>query len=463
MTQASNQSGYFRTRLSWILNLLLVYLAAITIFGKGPTYIGVRPLFWGEAVLFLSLIWTFRHWNPAVFRSLRVRVLTLLILTFMGFGAMEAVTDFNTWGMDTLRDSALWYYALFYFVGLTIASNRQRLQVFSSRWELFFVVAIPWAIAEVTSGSRLSAMSPEIFRGPILGNEGHDIVQSMGLGCLLILSRGRRGGSLGYAIRMLLAVAGLAAVIAFWGRGARVAILATLALLVVFSIFLRTPGTLLRRRLSMLTLAICFAAIVAIGAGFPLSSALHLDRFEGASLDSPDGTAEWRTDWWRALGEEVVARNPLLGVGFGENLADYNPDLLSQENIEFPVRSPHNFNVTVFARMGIIGSTIWAGILFMGLFVPFYDVLSKSTLPELEESKKEVFWILALFAIWINASFGVLMEGPVTGIPFWLILGLVSGKLSLNYRRSAAVSSNRRLSMPTQVSNADKVRLPAPI
>jgi hypothetical protein len=30
--------------------------------------------------------------------------------------------------------------------------------------------------------------------------------------------------------------------------------------------------------------------------------------------------------------------------------------------------------------------------------------------------------------LWLNASFGVLMEGPVLGIPFWFFLGFATGR-----------------------------------
>jgi len=33
-----------------------------------------------------------------------------------------------------------------------------------------------------------------------------------------------------------------------------------------------------------------------------------------------------------------------------------------------------------------------------------------------------------LTAAWLNASFGVLMEGPVLGIPFWFFLGFAAGR-----------------------------------
>ena len=414
-------------KLSWVLKLLLSYLAAITIFGKGPTYIGIEPLFWGEIVLGVSVLWAVRKCNRWTVPTSSSRVLTLLICCFIALGAAETIRDYGTWGLDCLRDSAIWYYALFYFVGLAVASNGSQFVRFCSWWKLFFVLSIPWAAEEVLTGYGLSSLTPVIGgHAAILGSALMEIVQSMGLGCVLLLSEDRVASRWGRPLRIALATLGSAATAIYYGRGAKLAVLSALMVYIVMSVSRKSGGKSFHRNAILVALLLLGGAVVETTAGGNLVEKLSLDRFSGASLDHPDDTAGWRSLWWDRLYTEVAAQNPVLGLGFGLNLADYNP--LIGEQGENPVRSPHNFNVTILARMGFAGLLIWVGILFLGIAVPFWGLLLASSTAENEEVRNRLFWIATLTAIWVNSSFSVLMEGPVMGIPFWLILGLLSGR-----------------------------------
>ena len=51
-------------RLPKSVAFLLIYLGAITIIGKGPTYLGCPPIYWGEVVLVVSLLWVI---GPRIF------------------------------------------------------------------------------------------------------------------------------------------------------------------------------------------------------------------------------------------------------------------------------------------------------------------------------------------------------------------------------------------------------------
>ncbi len=155
-------------------------------------------------------------------------------------------------------------------------------------------------------------------------------------------------------------------------------------------------------------------------------SALKIDRFEEASLGNLEGTAQWRSDWWSGIYDAVMDENPLFGLGFGDQLTEYNPYIHDEAGVG--ARAPHNFNMTIFARMGIIGSFIWGGILLCGVFIPLFRILTASSPTARADAKDRLFWIGAIIAAWVNSSFGVLMEGPVMGIPFWLILGMLSMK-----------------------------------
>lgn len=138
--------------------------------------------------------------------------------------------------------------------------------------------------------------------------------------------------------------------------------------------------------------------------------------------------------------------DPVFGLGFGESLHVYHP-LLSAEHGVFEVRSPHNFNVTVFTRMGIAGLVLWVAILLIGLGTLFGRTWRGMAAgePYTPDRREELtFWLMMLVATVVNSSFGVLMEGPVLGIWFWFALGFSSGR-ALSSGRQAAASPRERV------------------
>src|SRR3954452_21778351 len=74
-------------RFPFAVRMLLVYLGAITIIGKGPTYLGVPPIYWGEMVMSLLAVWTLRDFESLKGAVSRLPVLSTLLLLFMTVGA----------------------------------------------------------------------------------------------------------------------------------------------------------------------------------------------------------------------------------------------------------------------------------------------------------------------------------------------------------------------------------------
>ena len=102
---------------------MVAYLGAITVFGKGPTYLGYPPFFWGEAVLAAGLMWTFLRQGAAILGPPVLRRLSTAVLLFLIYGFILTANSFPDWGVDALRDAAVWYYGGFYFIGLALASR----------------------------------------------------------------------------------------------------------------------------------------------------------------------------------------------------------------------------------------------------------------------------------------------------------------------------------------------------
>jgi O-antigen ligase len=112
--------------------------------------------------------------------------------------------------------------------------------------------------------------------------------------------------------------------------------------------------------------------------------------------------------------------NPAFGLGFGRDWRAYNPEIATGYD-PFPVRAPHNFNITVFSRMGIVGSALWVLILAVGIGGLYLRAWRYRYPPDRQQEL--AFWIMFITCTWLNSTFGVLMEGPVLGVWFWFAIG----------------------------------------
>ena len=440
---------------------LLAYLAGITIFGKGPTYLGYPPVYWGEIVLGLGLLWALARKGAAGLGNQQLRPLSAAVLLFVAYGMVRTCISFSEWGLDAWRDAAVWYYAGFYFIGINVA----RLPRLGNRvWRAvcgFWVAALLWGVAETLSGNALSTLSPIIpWRGvPVLSSSHSDLLQNMALGSILVLCVQRAKRSpLWQNLLWVVAVVGFVLFLLSYGRGVKVGL--GLGILCVIALNLRQVRSIQfsARLYRLLAVAVITLLLLVATLGLGLGDVGHMSRFEEVSLASDHGSVHWRLIWWEHLMTELVERNPLFGLGFGENLAAFNPYIETGDYSSWPIRAPHNVNVTVLSRMGFVGFAIWLAVLLRGiggLFLRIWrsDVgtrphasLRLRAASRLRTVRREEvsFWLLMLLTTLGNGSFGVLMEGPVLGVWFWFALGFSSGRSLALREAPVAVRSSRR-------------------
>ncbi len=446
-------------RLSWSVVFLLSYLAGITIIGKGPTYIGVSPLYWGEVVMIVSALFIAPLIKGTDLIS-KTSTLTTPIVLLMVLGTALTITSFPRWGLDAIRDAAMWYYAVFFFVGLGLASRSDTGDRVWSILRVFWLLSLIWNTANLLSGQRISQSGPILSqRGlPLFFNSTHEAGQNLALGAILILCTDVLKSKAALKILMVaIAVLGMALFAIQDGRGMRVGIASGVLAVLLLSFSSRKPR-LTSRLLVLMVLAIPLVVFAAMADSERFMKLANLDRFE----ETGEGTAAWRTIWWQRLYEAVMKTNPAFGLGFGESLAMYHPLLenLKEDNL---VRSPHNFNITVFARMGIVGLLLWLGVLILGiggLFVRVWRGVDKFGNPYNSERKEELtFWILMLVCTVVNSSLGVMMEGPVLGIWFWFALGFATTRALNSGATSIAINHRFRIRLRKQTSTPVPVSL----
>jgi hypothetical protein len=157
----------------------------------------------------------------------------------------------------------------------------------------------------------------------------------------------------------------------------------------------------------------------------------------GSSSDSGlEGSKQFRLAWWgKIVDYTVFGKNFWSGKGFGVNLAD---DDGFQSTSDHSLRSPHNSEMTVLARMGVPGLLLW--VLLQGAF-------GIGLLRAALAHRRAGDWQLAalsgwIFAYWVamlvDTSFDPYLEGPQGGIWFWVIFGLGLVVMSLVPRRRVA-------------------------
>ena len=167
--------------------------------------------------------------------------------------------------------------------------------------------------------------------------------------------------------------------------------------------------------------------------------------FGDVGADGLDSTKEWRTNWWKDIINDT-ARGTYFwdGKGFGINLADYYGYQVGDRTL----RSPHNANMTILARMGMPGLGVW--ILVEGLFA--LSILNAYYKARRAHDERWTGLFLFIGAYWlafsINASFDVFLEGPMGGIWFWSLYGFGVGALWIYKHRPDVLSPPK----PTVIS-----------
>ena len=430
----------------WSIGILIAYLVLIAIFGKGPTYLLYPPFYLGEIVLVCSVTYCLfrRGWRRFLLPD--ETGITILILCFMLLGAARSVPGVFEYGLEAVRDAAVWYYAIFFFVGMEVARHTEwRAKI----WRVLVIGwsgALIWGLVNVVSKQFFHVRPADLgllilpWRGEsVLSNDEYGMVEQMALGALIVLNPRLRQKHYGWALYLLipLAILGVGMTIAAHGRGVRVGL--AMGVLITLMLYL-APGRLLMsaRRFGAGFLGLCALLVVGlmVAPDF-VARQTNFSRFTSGGADQAN--TQYRTTWWRHLYAAVNSENPVVGLGFGQNLNHYNPLITrnayrigmdfgdgNNPNERWPVRSPHSINMTIFSRMGYLGGALWLAILALGLGGLFSQVWKgkwRGKKFSMDGREEMAFWLVMLVATWGNASFGVLMEGPVLGIWFWFALG----------------------------------------
>ena len=410
---------------------------------RGYAYIGIGGLYVGELLVGLALFAIVAQLSRA-----RIQMAHLALGAFIAWGAIRTIPYVGEYGIDALRDSVAWAYAVIgVALSLTVSASALRTAVrWYERLALPLVLWLPLAaIAVVTLQDRIPAV-PGTDQSIIYFKAGDAGVHLAGVAAFLLVGLGLPAGR--SSIRLvftwaawLLALGLVAAV----NRGGMLsAASAGLAVVIV-------------RRISPVVLAGCVALSMAsaawlanptIEAGFarPISFQQIAENvmtiFQDRPGAQPQGTKEWRFDWWeRIVGYTVYGPYFWDGKGYGVNLADDDGFQVEEDK---SLRSPHSAHLEILARSGVVGLALWVA-LQATVWLSLLRALARAWAQRAKWWLAVVAWLGSYWvATLINMSVDVYLAGPMGGILHWTLVGIIISLDRLISDDSAKPPANRQ-------------------
>jgi hypothetical protein len=420
--------------------IILVFALVGYAYGnKGFAYIGIVPIYVDSLIFSTAvLVLIFR---PRCVQMIKDPSIALLSI-FMIWGAARTIPFIGTYGIEALRDSVVWAWGTVALVVAHLVGQGLSLNAVASWYGTTMKWFVVWISCTFPFYIFLGDILPRLPWGPdggvpILLFKGGDVgVQLAGvMAFFLVIAPAMPGRShllptwvtlpcwlISFVVAASINRGGFLALLfatafaAYCARLKRVAVLGIVfGLFVLFGVFSSANDLLPEyrrgdRAISVEQLTTNIQSIFA-----------DVDNFGGT------GTKHWRLEWWNSIIAYTFDGDYFwTGKGFGINLADDDGFQVTADN---SLRSPHNGHLTILARMGVPGFTVW--ILFLlTLLVRLWKRYKKWKRLGEDFQASICAWVLTfLVAALINATFDVYLEGPMGGIWFWSVAGLAIGLL----------------------------------
>jgi hypothetical protein len=411
--------------------LLAPLLAGYLMFDRAFAYLHLPglPLFVGEMVMTVGLLGALAA-TGYFLAPLNAEPILALLLVFAAWGGVRTVTGLGTYGMDAVRDSALWYYSLFAFL---TAAALARAPDFLDRLPAQIHRLLPWMLPWL---SVALILAPEASDGPFMpfstvsvlshkpGNAA--IAALLTLGCMWLFPEGRSARSRGWWSGVALVAITVAST---QNRGGMLGVVAGMAIGLVF----------VQRRLRLVLRAVLFMTVFLVLSSmlpFQLSAAGVQGReFSASQLianvvslsgeDSPGnlgGTVDGREQLWsRILDKQINDGHLVDGSGFGPNLA---ADVGVYDAGEESLRSPHNSHLDIMARMGLVGLFLWV-VIWAGWYWRLVSGCRRLAREGLEGRRRfAVLSLMVTTAILVSSLFDPQLEGPQIAVLLWTTFGV---------------------------------------
>src|SRR5215469_1028871 len=418
------------------LALLAIVLLGYALMGKGFAYLGLPPLYVGEIALLIGIIVFLR---TGAFVGALATLPAVLLVALSALVLARTLPFFSLYGFDSLRDSAIVIYGGFAFIIIGLLLEDARRINIVLRYYRIMLASLPAIFVGLLLTKYWGEHIPRLY-GPVpILDIGPSAVGTHLAGAMVFALIGYRKVSVAW-------VSVWFATLALVGATNRAA---TLAVVVPVVIAMLALG---RYRLMLTTVVLTvgtFAVLLTLESAFgeyeeakdsierPVSAHQIVENGKsiiGQSGHQAEGTKRWRLNWWDIIINDTIhGPNFWTGRGFGLNLADADgfAGTFDRRNPRPPTRSPHNAHMTMLARAGIPGLVLWVLVLVSWFVMMTGAILTARARGHERWIELFIFSVCYEAAILINASFDVVLEGPMQGIWFWWLFGFGVGSVMI--------------------------------
>lgn len=418
--------------------ILSFLVAGYLLFNRTFSYIGVPAsrIFLGEVVLgsFLlarggSLLKIFSEF----FSRRSTHFIAMSLLIFLAYGGLQfirgVINDYPF--MEVVRDSAFYYYALYLVVGMYIVRR------ISSPYELLRKLAYWLAVLNAVYGLAYLAVLGHLSDITLPGTPNVWLFAQTSASAVAILMLIAL-----FPLRRDIILLLILNVVVLLGIQVRAEWLGFVAGIVVLSLMRRTSWLFVR-------VAILISLVLALAYGFDLSLPSPVGRGGELSVRGIIGRAlapldieaawqltehaplhevtfVWRVVWWASVWETALSSIDifLFGNGFGFDLTGLVG--YGEATGLGGLRTPHSFIVFAVGYTGVIGLSLF--ILVQVALLRFFLRFCRDRLPEISTLAQ----FGASFVVFqsVMGAFGSIFEAPYGAIPYYLLVGFVSGAIS---------------------------------
>lgn len=418
--QSSNTSAL-------VAHLLVLALLGYWAFGKAFAYVGLFPLYIGEALLVVGLLYLIHRGTIPIPNLAIFWVYALLFAVVIGQAAYSILVLVQP-PLEVLRNLAVVYYGLFAVVTYALIVRSAGSDFYRNVIENLLPRVAPWilgfATVTVLGGVFFADALPQFPKTDfvtLLFYKPTDAVMPL----IVMMALWMRGY---LKTKWMIWTAGLLAIAAGRSRSAMLAV----GVAVLAMIWRPT-----RRMLGMIAVALLvFVTLlvfdVRIDLGYREVSARQFMANVTSLVGSDEAASgldatttqnkDWRANWWDSIYTDAVDNDRyLVGLGWGNNLADEFGFQTEDSDIN-ALRNPHNAFLGILARGGWLAASLWVGFYLLLL----YGLWQAARTFQHDRARQEMAWIVLIYilASQINGATDVFLESPQNAIPHWIIIGV---------------------------------------
>lgn len=410
------------------------FLVVIMGASRWGTQIGHHPIYVSDVLITLSILHVLLL-HAATARRSKVlqqsvvprRTAGLLLTAFLGYAALRILLSFGQSPVvDWARDSAPFLYAaLAYLSAHSIAtSTRSAREATMKLLWIALLFHLAWVLLMVATGNNaVLGFKPPLFEvAPFQLRHDFDgaliaILAGLALRDLML---GRRVWRMGLLLGLCsAAVAGLPS------RASLIGLMLALSFAALLT-FAATPRLSKKRVFFITTIPVVLTAaivgLISTTPGLRLLATINPALASNAAQVNALGTRNAREQAWRLV-IDWTNESPLralFGGGFGNDFLTQSGAVSIIEGTAYTgVRSPHDYFVGVFARLGWVGLVLAVALVarLIGIILRHRAMIASE--PVL------FFAAIVVVAIIPVALFGVVLEAPFGAIPFFWSAGVL--------------------------------------